>query len=166
MNNMITKIKVFHLFLILSLFLSVKLANAAQAESITVPPLTEKLLILNLSQGADFKGSLSISGGSKNDINFFVTDPQGQTVVSLGLISAGGTFEFTAQSAGAYTFHFGNRFSLLSSKTVTLSYTNDVPIIPSGGVPAYPLESILLGVLIGVILIVVYSRAREYPNLK
>ena len=46
-----------------------------------------------------------------------------ETLLSIiGRIGQGTTFEFTAQESGAYTFHFDNTFSLISSKTVTLSY--------------------------------------------
>lgn len=57
-----------------------------------------------------FTSSLSISSGTSNDIDLWITDPLGNTIVNLGRISQGTTFEFTAQKSGVYTFHFDNSF--------------------------------------------------------
>lgn len=96
--------------------------NATQVETMQVSPLTKKMLIVNLDEGEKFSGSLTISGGANNDIDFWITNPNGNTILNLGRVSQGTTFEFTAQESGAYTFHFDNGFSLFSTKTVILSY--------------------------------------------
>jgi hypothetical protein len=114
--------------MVLLLTIAFSLVNASQTETVPVSPLSTELLIFNLNNGDKFTGALSISGGGGNDIDFWVTDPQGTTVLGLGRVSQGRTFEFTAQASGAYTFHFGNTFSLLSSKTVTMSYDISRPV--------------------------------------
>jgi hypothetical protein len=142
-----------HVFLkaIVVLFFAIPIlcVSATKVETLQIDPLTERMLIFNLSEGDKFSGSLSISGGANNDIDFWITDPNGNTIVNLGRISQGTTFEFTAQKSGAYTFHFGNSFSLFSSKTVSLSY--DIQF----ALPINPLLLITIGlIIVGLVLII------------
>jgi hypothetical protein len=116
-------------------------ANASQVESVQVSPGYQQMVSFNLSVGQKFTGSLAITGGSGNDINFWVTDPQGSTILNLGRVSLGRTFGFTAESSGAYTLHFDNSFSLISSKAVTLTYDLSLPTV--------------LGLDFGVLLIII-----------
>jgi len=149
---------------ILSLVLPLALANASQVQTTQVPALNSETLTINLSSGDKFTGSISISGGSGNDIDFSVTDPQGTTILDLGRVSQGRSFEFTAQQSGAYTFHLDNSFSILSSKTVSLSYdiTPSILNFGSGG------NSLLLiiVVIVIVILVVVIAVAASKRNSK
>jgi hypothetical protein len=121
-------------------------AFASQVETANVNPGSETTLTFNLESGQTFSGSLSISGGSGNDVNFRVTNPQGVTIVNLGRVSGGTSFSFTAESAGAYTLHFDNGFSLFSSKTVVTTYDVSSPKI--GGI-----DLTLLLVIVGVVFI-------------
>ena len=121
-------------------------ANASQIESYQVSPGQIETVSFNLDSGQQFTGSLAITGGSGNDVNFWVTDPQGTTVLDQGRVSQGTTFEFTAQSSGAYTLHFDNSFSLLSSKAVVLTYDISAPTV-------FGIDSGLLLTVIGVVLI-------------
>lgn len=151
MNNRLTQSIICLVLLslvLLPLLTFVPLANSAHTYTITVEPLTERVLVFNLDQGDIFQGSLSISGGWGNDINFWVTDPQGHTVLNLGRVSGGTTFQFEALVSGGYTLHFDNSFSIFSSKIVTLSYNIEIAIIP--GVPAGT-----TGIFIGLIIVVI-----------
>lgn len=67
-------------------------------------------------------GSISVSGGSGNDINLYVTNPNGNTILSYDRATQT-SFSFTASTTGSYTMHFDNSFSWFSSKSVTLNYT-------------------------------------------
>lgn len=149
------KSKIFLISLLLSLILAFAIVQASQVKTVQVSPLSEATLVFNLDDGDKFAGSLSITGGGGNDIDFRITDPQGTTVLGLGRVSQGRTFEFTAQASGAYTFHFGNTFSLISSKTVTMSYDISKPIL-GGGFDSNSLL-IIIGVIIIVIVIVVLA---------
>lgn len=140
---------------ILLLGFAFSVVSASQVTSVQVSPGQEQMLTYNLQSGDKFTGSLSISGGSGNDIDFKVTDPQGTTVVGLGRVSQGRSFEFTAQESGAYTLHFDNSFSLISSKAVTISYDISKPIL-GGGFDSNSLV-IIIGVIIIVIVIVVLA---------
>lgn len=103
--------------------------KASSVETVQVGALSEQMLIFNLKTGQKFTGSLAVSGGSGNDIDFWVTDPQGTTILNLGRVSQGKSFDFTAQTSGAFTFHFSNSFSLLSSKTINLTYDIGLPSV-------------------------------------
>jgi hypothetical protein len=142
-----------HIFLkaIIVLFLSIPIlcVSATEIETLQIDPLTKRMLIFNLSEGDRFSGSLSISGGTNNDINFWITDPNGNIIVNLGRISQGTTFEFTAKKSGAYTFHFDNSFSLFSSKTVSLSY--DIQFAS----PINPFLLITIGLFIVVVVLII-----------
>lgn len=124
--------------------------NASSVETVQVSPLTWQSLIFNLDTGQKFSGSLSISGGSGNDINFRITDPQGTTILDLGRVSQGKSFDFTAQASGAYTFYFDNTFSLLSTKTVSLTYGIGLP-----SVFGFDIGQLLIIIAVVVILLIV-----------
>ena len=91
-------------------------------QTFTVPALSSTTQKLNLNAGDSVSGSLSVVGGSGNDINFQVTDPNGNTLVSYSRVT-GTSFSFSASMTGTYTMTFDNSFSLISSKSVTLNYS-------------------------------------------
>jgi hypothetical protein len=142
------KSKLFHLIITAILLSSVAFTfvGASQVESYSVGPGYTEIVPINLDSGQKFTGSLAITGGSGNDINFWVTDPQGTSILNQGRVSQGTTFEFTAQSSGAYTLHFDNSFSLLSSKAVVLTYDISSPTV-------FGVDFGLLLTIIGVVVI-------------
>lgn len=147
---------------IMAILLSVSafsFVKASSVETVQVDALSEQMLIFNLKAGQKFTGSLAISGGSGNDIDFWIVDPQGTTILNLGRISQGRSFDFTAQASGAYTFHFSNSFSLLSSKTVSLTYDIGLPSI--FGIDLGTLL-IIIGVVVFLLLIVLGLAVMRY----
>jgi len=148
---------------VLCMTIAVSFAYATQIETMTVNAGEEGIFTINLNEGDKFSGSISVSGGSGNDIDFWVTDPNGNTIVNSGRVSQGRTFDFTAQKNGAYSLHFDNGFSVFSSKFVSLSYDIEIE---------NPISSLLLifvAVLIGLMLIgigifVLLRRQRNKPN--
>lgn len=93
--------------------------------------------------------------------------PQGTTIVGLGRVSQGRTFDFTAEQSGAYTFHLGNTFSILSTKTVSMSYDITHPFL--GGINGNSLLIPIIAVLIVVVLVVValaVALTRKNPHSK
>jgi hypothetical protein len=138
---------------------------AAQTETVQVDAGYAESLVFNLDGGDRFSGSLSISGGGGSDIDFLVTNPQGITIVNLGRVSQGATFEFTAEDSGAYTLRFDNGFSVFSSKTVSLSY--DVQVGAGLGFAADSLMwIILIAVVVVVLALIIYAliRRRNKPS--
>lgn len=128
--------------------------QAVQTENVNVDVLSSRALVFIFSEKVDFRGSFSVSGGSGNTIDFYVTDPDGNRIVNLGRVSQE-EFEFTTQNSGAYTLYFDNSFSWFSSKVVTLSYDfeSDTPpnlIKPKNVLISIPVE---IAVLAGLILV-------------
>lgn len=149
------------LFAALCMFIFASFAFATETATKTVPAGNDGMMIFNLDEGDKFSGSLSISGGSGNDIDFYVTDPHGSRIVNLGRVSQGTSFDFSAQDSGAYTLHFDNGFSLFSSKVVSLSFDVESPILPNAD--NFILWIIAGAVIIGVVLmgIAVYVSIRH-----
>ena len=139
---------------------------ATQTESTTVNAGEQKILTFNLSEGDKFSGALSISGGSGNDVDFWVTDPNGNTIVNSGRVSSGRTFDFTCTKNGAYALHFDNSFSIFSSKFVSLSYDVERQIIPSLTTNSV-IWIVLVVVIIGVLALIglgIYLSLRRNRN--
>ena len=123
------------LALLLFALTSVGPVNAATVQQCNVSAGSQCTLTFNLNNGDQVSGSISVTGGSGNDINFYITNPTGGQIYNAGRVSGGTSFSFTADSSGAYILHFDNSFSLLSSKQVTASYD----VTPSGGgIPEFP----------------------------
>lgn len=116
------------------LFISlVPTASSTEVETVNVSAGEIRTMTLNLRDGATVSGSFSVTGGSGDDIDFWVTDPSGNHIISERRITRGDDFSFRASDNGAYTIHFDNSFSLLSTKQVRLSYDVQNPIIPAIG---------------------------------
>jgi hypothetical protein len=120
----------------------------------------------NLDTGQQFTGSLAITGGSGNDINFYVTNPQGATILNDGRVSQGTPFQFTAQSSGAYTLHFDNSFSILSSKEVVLTYNVSLPTIAGINFELFLTIIAVVFILVIVIVILAVRLNRRKTSLK
>ncbi|MCP8317187.1 MAG: emp24/gp25L/p24 family protein [archaeon] len=87
----------------------------------TISPGDVLFVTFNSLPGDSVTITLSITGGAGNDLDVWVTNPSGQTVMNLGRVSGGTTFSFTAGQLGPYTIHLSNSFSIISSKAVTIS---------------------------------------------
>lgn len=109
---------------------SLPVAQSAEIETVVVDSGTTRSLTLNLQRGASVSGSISVEGGSGNDIDFYITDPSGNQVVTERRVQRGTNFSFTANTGGAHTFYFDNSFSVFSDKQVNLTYDVQNPIIP------------------------------------
>jgi len=149
------------LIVILLLAGLLSLAYATDVQIIQVDALSTKTLIFNLKNGQRFSGSLAISGGSGNDIDFWVTDPMGATIVNLGRVSQGRSFEFTVNKDGAYTFHFSNTFSLFSSKTVSLTFDVKAPLVFGLEPDVFIIGIILIAFLVGALIVIAYRQGRK-----
>jgi hypothetical protein len=152
-------LRVSTLLLTLGLFAFV-LASPAYASTVqqcNVAAGSQCTLTFNLNNGDSVSGSISVTGGSGNDVNFYISDPTGGQIYNAGRVSGGTSFSFTANSSGAYILHFDNSFSLLSSKQVTVSY--DVSS-SSGGIPEFP-PQLSFAAIITLIVITSYLLVRQ-----
>ena len=109
-------------------------------------PLSKETATVGLSSGDSVSGSFSASSA----INFQVTDPNGNILVTYDRIVST-SFSFSASMTGTYTMTFDNSFSLITSKTVTLDYSVHPAV---AGVPENTWLPTLL--LIGIVAFVVF----------
>lgn len=146
----------FFVFLVLGVVLA-SLASAAEVQSISVQPGYVQTLSANLNSGDTISGSISVTGGSGDDIDFSIKDPSGNEIFTKRRVAKGTTFSVTATQAGAYTFVFDNSFSLLSGKNVQLSYSyapkSSFPSGSGGGRGFCGTGAILLAILGGLAIL-------------
>jgi len=150
-----------------SLFVPVALAEVV---TFTVPPLSYQTYRVTVSSGDRVTGSVSVSGGSGNDVDFRIIDPSGNQIASYGRITYK-TFEFTSSSGGTYQFVFDNSFSLISSKSVTFEYTvHKMGLVPSewlGGslAPIVAVAGVVILIAVGIgIISSLAARAQPRPE--
>jgi hypothetical protein len=128
------------------------IVGIASAATFTVSPLQKTTTSIGLSEGDKVSGSLSVVGGSGNDVNFYVTDPNANTIIRYDGITQT-SFSFSASMTGTYTMHFDNSFSLFSSKSVTLDYS------VTKAIAGIPQETFFLLVAIIVIVAIIIAVA-------
>lgn len=128
-----------------------------RAETFSVPQLQRVTRNVGLGTGDKVSGSVTVVGGSRNDINFYVTDPNGYIILSFDRVTDT-DFSFSASMTGTYLMHFDNTFSFFSSKSVTLDYTVTKSIL---GIPQETFLVVLAAVLIVIAVIIVVVLARR-----
>lgn len=83
----------------------------------------------NFNKGINVEGSILVESQADRDVNVWVTDPKGQTILNLDMVSQNATFNFITSYSGFYTFRFDNDFDFLDSKSVMLSFITEVGIL-------------------------------------
>ncbi len=145
-------------FLLLSL-----IVLAYADETFTVPPSWQTTRAVSLKEGDSVTGSITVSGGSGNDINLYVTDPNGNTILRYNRATRT-SFSFSASMTGTYKMHFDNSFSIISSKSVTLDYSVKTSIL---GIPQDMFLRLVGAIVIIGIVVVLLGRhkiaSREKP---
>lgn len=164
MNMRIKKLSVFLSIIFLAGFLAC--CVLAETEAFTVPALQEVTRNIGLSSGDKVSGSIVVVGGGGNDIDFYVTDPEGNVLFSYERVTQK-SFSFVASKTGTYVLHFDNGFSLLASKSVTLDYS----VTPSVfGVPQetfiYIVLTVVLVVVVAVLAVVLARKRRGRTETK
>ena len=143
------------------------------AEMFTVPPLGEQTVTVNLNQGDSVKGTVSVTGGTGTGVDFMVSDPNGNELLSYNYTSYT-AFSFSASTTGVYTLSFDNSFcSCYGGKTVTLDYSvnnETVQVSMQGGsYEGYPIAPIVLtfGVASAIVIstvLILMRRLRTNTN--
>jgi hypothetical protein len=142
-------------------------STIAPSKNYTVPPLSSLHLKVSLSLGLGplgrCGGLIYVKGGSGNDINFRVIDPQGKTILDLGRISNEKEFYISSDETGNYTIIIDNEFSVFSSKEVDVfSYSYPDNIFEFAGFSINFWVIILVVILfITLTALVVWSRRRK-----
>jgi len=132
----------------------------AGTETLTVPAWQEVVRTVGLSEGDKVSGSITVYGGGGNDVDFYVTHPNGGTILRYDKATQT-SFSFTATTTGTYTMHFDNSFSILSSKSVTLDYSVTKPIL--GLAPEIFYLLVVIVVVVIAAIIVAYALKKRKP---
>ena len=155
-------------------FILVNVVNATEVETVEVGPRAQSSIGFNLDSGDRFSALLNLTGGSGDDINLWVTDPEANIIVDLGRVSKEGSIEFIADQDGTYILFFDNTFSSSSGKTVTLTYEVSQPF---WDLDSYNLFLVFFAIALSVLVVLVlfflsywkhrrswkkYERARLY----
>jgi hypothetical protein len=101
-------------------------STIAPPKNYSVPPLSSLSLTVHLIYGEACGGFVYIQGGSSNDINFKIINPEGKIIHDLGRISNETSFQFYADKTGNFTIILDNEFSVFSSKEVDV-FSNSYP---------------------------------------
>lgn len=86
----------------------------------SVPPLSSLNLKIFLGYGYPCSLLVYTKGGSGNDINLRIINPEGRIIYDLGRISNETSFKFYADQTGNFTIILDNEFSVFSSKEVNV----------------------------------------------
>jgi hypothetical protein len=162
---------IFALLVISFLAISISVVEASQVKNTAIDAGYTNTLTFNLSQGDHFSGSISITGGSGNDINFKITNPQGTLIADYGRVSQGRSFDFQADQSGAYKLVLDNSFSLFSSKSVAVTYDVVSPTQPpffggNNGGGGSGLDSNLLLIIVVIIAVIIVVAVLVSRNRK
>ena len=158
------------ILLVLPLVFYGNINNAfGESQSFQVRPGETKYLVIYLDQGDTIQFSVSVVGGSGDDIDLTIENPNFETV-SKARISGSYNYGFTSDLSGNYKFSFGNTFSIISSKEVEFSY--DVTKPAQGG--SYSTSSTIVGLVVFIAIIVVpivvgislYKKRKKKESLK
>ena len=134
-------------------------------QTLTVPPLSERTVKLNLNQGTSVSGTISVSGGTGTGVDFMVSDPNGKELLSYNYTSYT-SFVFSASITGTYVLSFDNSFcSCSGGKTVSLDYSvNDKPVQassqggPNGGFPIVIVLLLVIIIIVAIVAVVILMR--------
>jgi hypothetical protein len=95
----------------------------ATAESFTVGAGQEETKLLNLVNEDHVQIRFTVTGGTTNALDFYITDPDGNVMETLGNTSSG-EYAFVCSQEGEYQLHFSNIASV-EDKLVSLDYEVD-----------------------------------------
>jgi len=108
------------IFLISISIFAVSQPAFAETESFTVAARSYEQVPIYLNQGDGLNFSISVSGGTNDDIDLIIFYPNGDE--PGGFVYEEYDSSIVAPSSGTYVFSFDNRFSLISNKFVQFSY--------------------------------------------
>lgn len=155
---MVSRMRI-HFLLVFCFIFSLLMLNTAAvstvSRTISVEAEQEKVESINLKVDDEVSGRISVIGGSNNDIDFYITDPNGEPVSPKERVSVK-DFRFAASKEGTYKLHFDNSFST-EVKTVSFNYDVHHYIF---GIPQedFLVFMIMIVAMIGLVLFVAMSR--------
>ena len=145
-------------------------STIAPSKNYTVPPLSSLHLKVSLNHGlgplGGCGGLIYIKGGSDNDINFRVIDPQGKTILDLGRISNEKEFYISPDETGNFTIIIDNEFSVFSSKEVDVfsySYPDNLFEFAGFSINFWVITLVVI-LFVTLMALVVWSSRRKKSN--
>jgi len=122
-------------------------AAKTTTENFTVPPRSEVTRLLSLQKNDRVVVSFSVIGESSHELNFYLTDPNGKTILRYDRVGHT-SFSFLTALAGTYVLHFDNSLSS-EGKMVTLNYDVEHFIL------GMPQTLFLVLVIVGVLVLMI-----------
>ena len=122
-------------------------AAKTTTENFTVPPRSEVTRLLSLQKNDRVVVSFSVIGESSHELNFYLTDPNGKTILRYDRVGQT-SFSFFTELAGTYVLHFDNSLSS-EGKMVTLNYDVEHFIL------GMPQTLFLVLVIVGVLVLMI-----------
>ncbi len=105
----------------LFLYLSPYITSPTRTGDHYVYALQTLTLTMHFDRGERLEGYFTVRGGN-DDVKFYIKNPYGAVILDAGTVTGRHDFAFTAEHEGVYTLYFDNTFSLITSKTIFLSY--------------------------------------------
>jgi hypothetical protein len=140
-------------------------STIAPSKNFSVAPLSSLNLKVDLQYGESCGGLIIIKGGSGNDINFRIIDPQGKIYLDLGRISNEKSFDFfTPNRPGTFTLIFDNEFSVFSSKEVDVfsnTYPDNVFEFAGFSINLWVIVFVAISLAVLMIFVVCFVRRRK-----
>lgn len=134
--------------ILLALLIISSSSLAICSQTISVPLGEPTTFTLTLNQNDYVSGSIVVTGGLTSDVNFYITDPGSNNVVSYSQITQT-SFSFSAETTGVYTLFFQN--TGLLTKNVTLDYNVKASIL---GLPQDTFIILVVAAILAVIIVV------------
>lgn len=116
---------------LLLVLLCAVLPSLSRAHMIELGPSETECFFEDLNPGDQMTLTYQVGGGGHLDIDVTLSDPLGTTLFEQKHKDTG-TYSFTAQHSGRYTYCFGNEFSHISDKTVSFN-VHGVIYVPDEG---------------------------------
>lgn len=113
------------------LLLILTLAPTADAHMIELPPHGRECFFEDLHNGDQMTLTYQVGGGGHLDIDVVLYDPKDRPLFKQDRKDTG-TYSFTAQDDGRYSYCFSNEFSSVSDKTVSFN-VHGIIYVPDEG---------------------------------
>ena len=105
--------------------------TAAEAHMIELLPHRKECFFEDLHHGDQMTLTYQVGGGGHLDIDVVLYDPKSRPLFKQDRKDTG-TYSFTAQDDGRYTYCFSNEFSSISDKTVSFN-VHGIIYVPDEG---------------------------------